>query len=305
MQIFGVNVYKLYFFRDYNNLWGDSYYKINEYYFKYKEQFYKSIYREVIFMYSIILVEDDSMQREILKTMIHSIYESIKIYEADSESKALYIIENNDINMFLIDIGLNKSSGLDLAMDIRRIPKYEFSHIIFLTTHVDYMLQAFKQTHCYDYILKPYNKNDVQAMLNKLIDREINNSNNERKGPKENKENELVIKIRNGIFLRIKIDDILFIEVNGRDCEVNTFDGVYTYSNISLKKILELIDCEYIVQSHKAFAVNKNYIFKMEKLDIRLSNLYFKNYSKTALMGYKFRNNIICEFKQAGNEYVR
>lgn len=76
-------------------------------------------------MYSIILVEDDSMQREILKTMIHSIYESINIYEADSESSALEIIKNNDINMFFIDIGLKESSGLDLAMDIRKIPKYE------------------------------------------------------------------------------------------------------------------------------------------------------------------------------------
>lgn len=256
-------------------------------------------------MYSIILIEDDSMQREILKIMIHSIYESIKIYEADSKDTALEIIKENYINMFLIDISLKESSGLDLAIEIRRISKYEFSQIIFLTTHLDYMLQAFKQTHCYDYILKPYNKEDVQAMLNKLIDREINDLNNEKKGSKEDTDNEFVIKIKSGVFVRIKIDKILFIEVNGRDCEVNTFDGVYTYSNISLKKILELIDCEHIVQSHKAFAVNKNYIFKVEKSDIRLSNIYFNKYSKTALLGYKFKNNIISEFKQVGKYDVK
>jgi len=259
----------------------------------------------VINLYSVILVEDDSVQREMLKKMIHSICESIEIYEADSEYLALRIIQKYDINMFLIDIGLNKSSGLDLAMDIRRIPKYEFNQIIFLTTHIDYMLQAFKQTHCYDYILKPYNKNDVQAMLNKLINKEINSLNSEKKDLKEDTEKELVIKIRSGIFVRVKIDKILFIEVKGRDCEVNTFDGIYTYSNISLKKVLKLIDCEDIVQSHKAFAVNKNYIFKMEKLDVRISNLYFKDYSKIALMGYKFRNNILCEFKQVGGYYVK
>lgn len=259
----------------------------------------------MISLYSIILVEDDSMQREILKTMIRSIYESIKIYEADSESTALDIIKNNNINMFLIDISLKESSGLDLAMNIRSIPKYEFSQLVFLTTHVDYMLQAFKQIHCYDYILKPYNKNDVQAMLNKLIDNEINNLSNEKDDSKEDINKELVIKIRNSVFVRVKINDILFIEVNGRDCEVNTVSGTYIYSNISLKKILKLISCEYIVQSHKAFAINKNYVFKIERLDIRLSNVHFKNYSKTALIGIKFKDTIISEFKQASRYYVK
>lgn len=255
-------------------------------------------------MYSIILVEDDSMQRKILKTMILSTYESIKIYEADSESAALDIIKKNDINMFLIDISLKESSGLDLAIKIRGIPKYEFTQLVFLTTHIDYMLQAFKQTHCYDYILKPYDKEEVQAMLNKLIGKEINDLNNVKDDLDNNIDKEFVIKIRNSVFVRVKINDILFIEVNGRGCEVNTVSGIYTYSNISLKNILKLINCEYIVQSHKAFAINKKYIFKIERLDIRLSNVHFKNYSKTALLGNKFKNNIISEFKQAGKYYA-
>lgn len=255
-------------------------------------------------MYSIMLVEDDYMQREILKKMILSIYEFIKIYEADSENSALEIIEENYINMFLIDISLKESSGLDLAINIRRIPKYEFSQLVFLTTHMDYMLQAFKQTHCYDYILKPYSKVEVQAMLNKLIGNEINNLNDKDDKLKKDKDKELVIKIRNGIYVAIKIDEILFIEVNGRDCEINTVSGIYTYSNISLKKVLKLINCEYLIQSHKAFAINKKYILKIERLDVKLSTIYFNKYSRTALLGYKFKNNIISEFKKVGQYYV-
>ncbi|ABR32456.1 DNA-binding LytR/AlgR family response regulator [Clostridium beijerinckii] len=247
-------------------------------------------------LYSIILVEDEFTQREILKKMILSVCNFIKIYEADSESTALDIVKNNDINMFLIDINLKGSSGLNLAMNIRSIPKYEFSQLIFLTTHMDYMLQAFKQTHCYDYILKPYNKDDIQSMLNKLIDRAICNLN-------KVEEKEFIIKIRKSIFVRVKVNDVLFIEVKGRDCEVNTVRGIYTYINISLKKILDLIDCDYIVQSHRAFAINKNHIFKIEKVDIRLSCVYFENYPQTALIGIKFRNNIIPEFKKAGKYY--
>lgn len=242
-------------------------------------------------MYSIILVEDDSMQREVLKTMILSTYSSIKIYEADSESTALDIIKNNDINMFLIDINLKQSSGLDLAMKIRSISKYEFRQIIFLTTHMAYITQAFKKTHCYDYILKPYDHKEVQVMLNKLI---LNESSYKDKV----EEKELVITLKSGIYVGIKIREIIFIEVIGKNCEVNTINGLYIANNMSLKKIMKLIDCDDIIQSHRSFAVNKDYISKIEKIDIKLSAVYFNNSSKTALLGYKFKNNVIDEFKK-------
>ncbi|OOM11933.1 LytR/AlgR family response regulator transcription factor [Clostridium saccharobutylicum] len=242
-------------------------------------------------MYSVILVEDNIEERNILKKMLLSISEFIKIYEADSEATALNIIQNNDINMFLIDINLKQSSGLDLAMEIRSISKYEFRQIIFLTTHMAYITQAFKKTHCYDYILKPYDYKEVQVMLNKLI---LNESSY--KDKEEDKE--LVITLKSGIYVGIKIKEIIFIEVIGKNCEVNTINGLYTANNMSLKKIMKLIDCEDIIQSHRSFAVNKGYISKIEKIDIKLSAVYFNNSSKTALLGYKFKNNVIDEFKK-------
>lgn len=251
-------------------------------------------------MFSIILVEDDFMQREILKKMIVSMHEFIKIYEADSESAALEIIKTYDINMFLIDISLKESSGLDLAMKIRNIDKYQFSQIIFLTTHMEYITQAFKQTHCYDYIIKPYNQEDVQVMLNKLIIYEnsrLNNRNDNLNKDNKNNDRKVSITLKNGIYAVIKIDDIVFIEIKGRVGEVNTINGMYEANNTSLKKIMKLIDCKYIIQSHRAFAINKNYICKIEKINNKLSTIYFNNYFKTALLGYKFKDDIISEIR--------
>lgn len=246
-------------------------------------------------MYSIILVEDDSMQREILKKMLLSTFDFLKIYEADSESSALDIIENNEVNMFIVDITLKESSGLELAAKIRNIPRYEFKQIIFITTHVDYITQAFKKIHCYDYILKPYNTEEVQAMLNKLILNDVNNLNN--KNDISNEDKEIVITLKNGIYLGIKLNDILFIEVKGKNCEVNMINGImYMVNNMRLKKLLQLIDCKYIIQSHRSFLVNVNYINSMEKLDSKLSIINFNNSSKTALLGYKFKDEVIAEF---------
>jgi two-component system response regulator LytT len=250
----------------------------------------------VIFLYSIIIVEDDPIQRYVLKKMLISKYEFINIYEADSESTALDIIKQNDINMFLIDISLKESSGLDLAMKIREIPKYEFRQIIFLTTHMEYITQAFKRIHCYDYIIKPYNQYEVQTMLNKLILHDNSDSSSEK--DKLDEDREIVITLKNGIYVGIKVTDILFIEVTGKNCEVNTVNGTYVANNISLKKMIQSINCEYIIQSHRAFAINRNYIYRIEKLDVKISRVYFNNYDKTALLGYKFKDNVITEFKK-------
>lgn len=249
-------------------------------------------------MYNIILVEDDPIQRDILKKMVTSTYEFLKIYEADSEITALDIIEKNDINMFLIDIQLKDSSGLDLAMKIRNIPKYEFRQIIFLTTHMEYITQAFKQTHCYDYILKPYDKENVQAMLKRIIVNETDNLTNKKDNSNEIEEKEIIVTLKNGIFVGVKVKDILFVEVIGKNCEINTVNGVYVSNNTSLKKIIKLIDCDYIIQSHRAFAINISCVFKIEKLDVKLSEVYFNKYDKTALLGYKFKNDVISKFKK-------
>lgn len=241
-------------------------------------------------MYSIILVEDDFMQRTILKKMLTSTYDFVRVHEADSESGALEIIENNEINMFIIDISLKESSGLDLAKKIRNIPKYEFNQIIFLTTHIEYITQAFKQVHCYDYILKPYDKDDVYAMLNRII------LNENKKTLEDNKE--IVVTLKCGIYIGIKIKEIVFIEVKGKNCDIHTPTGTYTATNISLKKIMKLIDSENILQSHRAFAINVNHISKIEKVDSKLSIIYFNGTSEQAFLGYKFKNNVIDQFKK-------
>jgi Response regulator of the LytR/AlgR family len=254
----------------------------------------------MIILFSIIIVEDDFMQREFLKKMILSINEFIEIYEADSENTALDIIEKYDINMFLIDISLKESSGLDLAMKIRKIDKYEFSQIIFLTTHREYITQAFMQTHCYDYIIKPYDQETVQAMLSRLIHYEsgrLNNRNDNFNDCNKKNDRKVSITLKNGIYALIKIDDIVFIEVKGRNCELNTINGVYEAQNTSFRKIMKLIDCKYIIQSHRAFAVNKNHICKIERINVKLSTIYFSNYVKTALLSYNFKDYIISKVR--------
>lgn len=238
-------------------------------------------------MKPILLVEDDINQRQNLKKMLEEIDCNLKIYEAQDKDEALEILNNETIELFFIDISLKNSSGLDLALEIRKIPKYEFSWIVFLTTHVQYMIKAFKEIHCYDYILKPYEKDEVIKLTKKLI------SGTHRNNILINERKYVVFEVNKGISTRIYVDEIIFIEVSIRTCIIHTKQGKYEMKKLSLKKALELIDCDDIIQCHKSFAVNINYIKRVESISGRISNIHLDNYGEKALLGYMFKNIVM------------
>jgi len=242
---------------------------------------------------NILIVEDDIIQSENLKTMLLGIDKSLTVYSSDDKDGALEILRHITVDIFYIDICLKDSSGLDLAVEIRKIYKYEFSWIIFLTSHVEYITQAFKEVHCYDYILKPYDTENLIALSKRIVLRSGNNDLIERKN--------VVFDLGNSILIKVFLDDILFIEVNSRVCTIHTKKGNYKVKGLSLKQTLILINSSSltnsILQSHKSFAVNIRHITKIEKLNIKSYQLFFDNYEEIALLSYNFKDTIIANFR--------
>ncbi|MCB2295584.1 LytTR family DNA-binding domain-containing protein [Clostridium algoriphilum] len=240
---------------------------------------------------NVLLAEDDEIQRKNLKNTIQQIDKYINIYECEDREEALRITINNKIDIFYIDISLKNSSGLDFAMDLRQIPLYEFSFIVFLTTNVEYITQSFKKVHCYDYIIKPYDAAEIVDMTKRFIA----HSENTKSAPRDKVY--VIFELIKGISLKVYVDDIIFIEVKLRTCMVHTVNGAYKVNDLGLKNILKLISCYNIIQCHRSFAVNVNHIREIVSIDNRLSEIYFEDYDKSALLGYKFKDTIMEQFK--------
>uniref|UniRef100_UPI002612A906 LytR/AlgR family response regulator transcription factor n=1 Tax=Clostridium sp. TaxID=1506 RepID=UPI002612A906 len=165
---------------------------------------------------NVLIVEDDLLQRKSLKKMLQQIDKGINIYESFDKDKALEITSLYSIDVFFVDICLSSSSGVDFAIEIRKIPKYEFSFIIFLTTHAEYLIKAFKEVHCYDYILKPYNMADVVNMTKHF------KSHIEKENAKNKVKKYIVIEVKRGVNVKIYVDETIFIEVYLRKCMIHT-----------------------------------------------------------------------------------
>lgn len=242
-------------------------------------------------VYNLLIVEDDEIQRKNLILMLRELECEFNIFDSDSINDALFILNNNHIDLFYLDHHLPDGSGIELGKKIREIEKYKFTWIIFLTSYVQFMIEAFKEIHCYDYILKPYSKDVVKSLTSELLKGTYNVISESNENQLDNIEFTI-----GGIKLKLPTDQIYFIEINIRTCHIHTKVGVYKAEKITLSRLSELLPKEIFVQSHRAYIVNINYIYKLHQYKGSWV-IAFKEYDKTALVGTTYRKNILSNIK--------
>ncbi|SNS83118.1 two component transcriptional regulator, LytTR family [Anaerovirgula multivorans] len=230
-------------------------------------------------MLNILVVEDNQVERKNLVRLLKNVNNDVRIYEADTGEEAIKILKEEVIGLFFLDIELPDTTGLKIAEKIRAIPQYELTYMVFITTHVYYQLEAFKQYHCYDFIEKPYKKEDVVEISDRLI-RGITKD--------TNKEKVVGFEIKNCI-LKIALKDILFIESQGRNCIVYTKNSQYTIPNMSMKKALEKIEAPHFMQTHKSYIINLENVHLIEKNEKNSWIVHFKDYTSLAYISDKYK----------------
>jgi DNA-binding NtrC family response regulator len=142
---------------------------------------------------SILVVDDEKNQREILETILSS--EGYDVTTASSGEAAMKFVESRRFDLVLTDLKMTGMSGLDL---LKELTNYDKSIIvILLTAHgsVDSAVDALRLG-AFDYLQKPYDSEKlletVSRALNKLtvLDAEIISV-----SPEMDKVKKLVLKI--------------------------------------------------------------------------------------------------------------
>ena len=116
-------------------------------------------------MANIMIVEDNPNIALGLETIIKSINIDMEITITGYAKEALEKANSKTYELFLLDIQLYDYSGFELAKKIRNINKYKLTPIVFITAIPTKELLAFKEIHCYDYIVKPFTEKEVLDAL--------------------------------------------------------------------------------------------------------------------------------------------
>lgn len=232
----------------------------------------------------IILVEDDVVQNKNLARMIEKNYLDIKVYQAYSVKEALKIINEKQMDLIFQDINLPDGTGIELAKQIREIPGYELTGIVFITSEMFQVVEAFKNTHCYDFLVKPYNVEDIKRIIDVF--------NKDKVEEPEEKGNYSIVNIDNNVSIKIYHEDIVFVEYVSRKCIIHTVKNKIECKTLTLTKLLGEIGSENIVQSHKSYIVNTKFIDKIDKQYSKLWDISFVGTDEIAQLSAKYKDGV-------------
>jgi len=200
-------------------------------------------------MNKILIIEDEKNIANQLEYLAYEQNPNIMIYKAGSKVEVMEILKNHTMNAFFIDIQLEDYNGLELAKELRKLSDYQFVPMVFITAVPTRELEAFRQVHSYDYILKPFTIAEVKKVFREILLDYFNDSSVE----------ETIILEYKSYNHTINTRDILYVEMFNRRIHVVTKDDNIEYNVMSLTKFHEKLP-ESFVRVHQSYIINKRYL---------------------------------------------
>lgn len=206
----------------------------------------------------IFVLEDEINQQAAIVSVIMETYPQAEITCAQTLSEAQEHFYKSEFtySLFFIDInlkGLNffDQSGFLFAKEIRENDKYAFTPIVYITSVLEMELISFRETQCYQYLLKPFDRKKIEEILLKVV------LNFEKK---KNREPVKWIIKKNGIHFPLLVDDILYIESIFRGICIHLRKEDFEVPYTSLGRAKEALSPYQFLQCHKSYIINANYI---------------------------------------------
>lgn len=122
-------------------------------------------------MYTLLVVDDERMIRRGIRALID--FQGLGIgacLEAENGEQAVEIMEQEHVDLILADINMPRMDGLEFCQWAKaRDPSVKIA-ILTGYDYLDYAIRAIK-VGVDDYALKPFSRDDVQALLFRLVEK--------------------------------------------------------------------------------------------------------------------------------------
>ncbi len=206
----------------------------------------------IIMVLHIGICEDNLLHRTILINYIEEFLKleelSFKVYEFKSGEELLERYPSN-LDILLLDIHMDKLTGMDAAKKIREFDKRV--EILFTTSISDYVHEGY-EVRAYRYLIKPLTYEVVQKHLKECISNII-----------EKEANFLVINNKKNL-MKINLDSVLYIETDKKNLIIHKTDKSYMIK-MSMRNIEKLLNRKNFFRCHSSFLVNLKMVESLDK----------------------------------------
>lgn len=215
---------------------------------------------------NIFIVEDEDLAIKKLKKTLHSVDESATVVgEADSIKSSVQWLENNPTpDLILMDIELADGQSFEIFNHTQ-----VKSPVIFVTSYDEFALKAFK-VNSVDYLLKPVQKEDLQAALDKFqevkklykqepatTDKTIDQLVKQLQQKLQTKEFRKRFLVKHGQKLvSIEVNDIAYFFSDGRLNFFKTIDNRKFVVDYTMDELNEMLDPDQYFRISRSFFIS-------------------------------------------------
>ena len=224
-----------------------------------------------------IVIDDDRLSRKIVEEFIGKT-DFLTFTDAfDNAVDAIRLIKSGkEVNLIFLDIEMPEMTGIEFINTLNNPPQ-----IIIISSKDQYALQAFEYD-VTDYLLKPIS----YARFFKAVDKA--NSLYVRDSVVPEGKNEIFIK-KNSSLIRLKYDEILWVEALENYVIVNTFRDKFTI-HFTMKSIEKKLPNSKFSRVHRSYIVNTENINVIEDNSIIIP---VENGKKSIPIGKSYKDKLM------------
>lgn len=213
--------------------------------------------------YTCLLVDDDEIDRLTALSFIkkHSFLTVSGVFSTVKE--ALSFLETNEIDILFLDIDMPEENGLELRKKALHIPI-----CVFITSHPEHAVESF-ELETLDFIIKPIKSDRFEQTIRRINDfMEIK----QKATLFESSIGGGSIYIKEGHeHTKIKLHDILYLEALKDYTLIHTKNKRHCVLT-NLGTLIKETNFHSFIRIHRSFAVQKQYISKINTQEILLNN---------------------------------
>jgi DNA-binding LytR/AlgR family response regulator len=223
-----------------------------------------------------IIIDDDKLSRRIIEEYVSKTDNLVLLNSFETAIEAINLFKGEEeVDLIFLDIEMPEMSGIDFLDSLTNPPQ-----IIIISSKEKYALSAFEYD-VTDYLLKPI----TYGRFFKAVDKAQKRYN---KNKIDAKVDEIFIK-RNSSLVRLKYDDILWVEALENYVIFNTFNEKFTI-HFTMKAIEQKLPANKFTRVHRSFIVNTSSINVIEDNAIVVKT---HDGNKTIPIGKSYKDNLM------------
>ncbi len=213
---------------------------------------------------TVLIIDEDPLTREILDINLRSVTEFDILGYISSLTEASRLFIESIPDLIMLDAALIDKSGFNRLFDLRRL--YISPSVILMATSDKYALPAIKHG-VFDYLLKPINKDELFAALQRYktdiwhlrlrekIDRLFSYLSQHEK---------IRFNTRHG-FIMINPMEVVFCQADWSYTEIYLINGTKAVVSMNIGRVEELLDPSRFFRINRSIIINRSNLLSVDR----------------------------------------